>query len=395
MSPPPERAPLIAHVVDYFEAGGLENGLANLLNEMPHDAYRHVVVCLRGYTSFRERVRREDVQFVTVGKRPGADPGWYARLWRMMRRLRPAIVHTRNLGTLEAQAVAAVACGAVRLHGEHGRDVWDLDGSSRKYNLLRKTLRPCVDHYIAVSADLERWLTQVVNVPPGRITRIHNGVDARRFSAAAESGGEVARGRTTFVVGTVGRLAEVKDPLTLTAAFLHLLRAEPDLRGRLRLTIAGDGPLHERCLDLVREAGVAELCTMPGRRNDVADVLRSLDLFVLPSIAEGSSNTILEAMATGLPVVATAVGGNPELVVDGTTGTLVPPSDPVRLAQAIRAYIDQPCLRHQHGQAGRQRVEAEFSLAAMVDSYLGVYGRLMNGRRASAPAGRLGPSGRG
>jgi sugar transferase (PEP-CTERM/EpsH1 system associated) len=368
--------PLVAHVVDYFEAGGLENGLANLINEMPRETYRHAVLCVKGYTMFRERVRERDVPFVDLGKKPGTDPAWYGRLWRELRRLRPAIVHTRNLGTLDAQPVAAAACAAVRIHGEHGRDVWDIDGTRRKYTLLRKVIDPCIHQYVAVSSDLEGWLARVVHATPARVARIHNGVDTHRFRPAP------SRAHGPFVIGTVGRMAEVKDHSTLVKAFLHMIEREPDLRSRVRLTIAGDGPLRERCLALARAAGAEELCWMPGRRNDIPDVLRSLDLFVLPSLAEGTSNTILEAMATGLPVVATAVGGNPELVVDGATGTLVPAADSLALAAAMRRYVGDRCLGARHGDAGRRRAETEFSLAAMVAAYTALYDRLLSARRS-------------
>jgi sugar transferase (PEP-CTERM/EpsH1 system associated) len=374
MPPRPDAPPLIAHVVDHFEAGGLENGLINLLNEMPHGAYRHAVVCVKGYSSFRQRIRRDDVPFIALSKRPGTDPAWYGRLWGALRTLRPDIVHTRNLGTIEAQAVAAAAGRAARIHGEHGREIWDLDGTRRKYTWLRKAMRPCIDRYIAVSGDLERWLTTIVKVPESKVTRIYNGVDTERFRPGLT---DPRPGATaTFTIGTVGRMRDVKDQLTLARAFLRLLAVEPSLRQRIRLTMVGDGPLRARCLELLAEGGAADLCHLPGSRNDIPDILRSLDVFVLPSIAEGTSNTLLEAMATALPVVATAVGGNSELVVPGTTGALVPPGDHVAMANAIRSYIENPAIALGHGVAGRARAEAQFSLRTMVDAYLNVYAEL-------------------
>src|SRR5262249_30644882 len=150
-----------------------------------------------------------------------------------------------------------------------------------------------------------------------RVTHIYNGVDAQRFHPRTGPRPPVgAMGGVspeTFVVGTVGRMQTVKDQITLVRAFLHLLDSAPELRGRLKLVVVGEGPLRGQSLRLLRAAGAEPLAWLPGERADVPEIMRALDLFVLPSLAEGVSNTILEAMASGLPVVATRVGGNPEL----------------------------------------------------------------------------------
>lgn len=367
------RPPLVAHVVEYFATGGLENGLVNLINHMPPGAYRHAVVCLKGHSPFRNRLTRDDVEVIDLRKRPGMDLMWYADLWSVLRRLRPAIVHTRNLGTLEAQAVAFAAGVDGRVHGEHGRDVLDLDGTNPKHRLLRRVLDPCVGRYIAVNADLERWLIDVVGVPGRKVTAIYNGVDTARFRPrlGSERPGPAPAG--AFVIGTVGRMAAVKDQTMLVRAFLHLLRGDGSLRHRLRLVLVGEGPLRRECEALLEAEGAADLCWMPGDRDDIPDILRSIDLFVLPSLAEGTSNTILEAMASGLPVVAFDVGGNRDLVIPGVTGTLVPARNHVTLAAALRSYIDQPLRAEQHGARARQRVVSNFGLSGMVDAYVGVY----------------------
>ena len=137
-----------------------------------------------------------------------------------------------------------------------------------------------------------------------------------------------------MIVGTVGRVEAIKDQLTLVRAFLHLINIDADARARLRLTVIGDGALREEARQLISAAGAESLAWLPGERNDIPELMRGMDLFVLPSLREGISNTILEAMASGIPVVATRIGGNPELVVEGETGMLVPPSDPIAMASA-------------------------------------------------------------
>ncbi|MEO6697225.1 MAG: TIGR03088 family PEP-CTERM/XrtA system glycosyltransferase [Gammaproteobacteria bacterium] len=381
------QAPLIAHIIHHFDVGGLENGLVNLINRMPADRYRHAVVCLDGYTDFRKRIEREDVQFYALGKQPGHDLGLYWRLWRVLRQLRPDIVHTRNLSALEGQFVAALAGVRARVHGEHGRDVFDLHGHNRKYNLLRKLARPLVQRYIALSRDLQSWLVQTVGVPPERIAQIYNGVDSARFHPRAGErtpigppgflrGGEI-------VIGSVGRMAEVKDYPTLVRAFLQVVEVEPLARERLRLVIVGDGPSRAACLEQLRAADATEVAWLPGERPDVPDIMRALDMFVSPSLGEGISNTILEAMASGLPVVATRVGGNPELVEAGRTGQLVPPGDAQAMAQALKRYLDDGEERIRHGLAAREKAERLFSMEAMVRRYGDVYDQILQGRQIS------------
>jgi sugar transferase (PEP-CTERM/EpsH1 system associated) len=374
------------HLVRRLAVGGMENGLINLINHMPPNRYRHVIACLTDYTDFRHRIKcATDVPVLALHQADGHDSRVHGRLWGLMRDLRPAIVHTRNLPSLEHVIPAALAGVPARIHGEHGRDMHDLDGVNRKYNLLRKALRPLIHHYIAVSTDLAGWLIGTVGIRPDRVTQVYNGVDFERFHPRTGPrrplGPEGFAPAGTVIVGTVGRLEPVKDQLTLVRAFLHLLDSEPDRGERLRLAMIGDGLLLEESRQLLRGVGAERLAWLPGTRDDVSEILPALDLFVLPSLREGISNTILEAMASGLPVVATRVGGNPELVDHERTGMLVPPSDPVALAEAIRFYLQHPNEVRRHGDAARKKVESQFSMEAMVNGYMAVYDRVLGERR--------------
>lgn len=379
--------PLVLHLVYRFDVGGLENGVVNLINHMPAEAYRHVVVALTEVTDFRQRVRRDDVEFIALNKPPGHGIWMVPRLVRLMKRLRPAIVHTRNLAALEAVLPAWLAGVPVRIHGEHGRDVSDLDGSNRAYQWTRRLYRPFVSHFIALSRDLERYLVDKVDVPAGDITRVCNGVDTGRFTPAqpraAIAGCPFASGEH-WIVGTVGRMQQVKDQPMLVRAFVQALQSQPALRDRLRLVLVGDGPLKAQCEALLAEAGMAALAWLPGERQDVADVMRGLDCFALPSLAEGISNTILEAMASGLPVVATDVGGNADLVRDGATGRIVPAADANAMAQALLELALAPAAAAGMGRAGRADAEQRYSLQAMVGAYRRVYDEQLGraGRRA-------------
>ncbi len=376
------QPPLVAHIIHRLDYGGLENGLVNLINRIPPERYHHAVICLTDFNpEFRRRIQRPDVTVYALHKRNGQDWRLYGRCWALLRRLRPAIVHTRNLATLEMQALAWLAGISARVHGEHG---WDCDPAlmNPRHHWLRRGLRPWVGHYIALSGEIATYLETGVGVVPARISRIINGVDTQRFypdcgsERSALPSGFAPLG--TRVIGTVGRLELVKDQPNLVRAFIHLMQTVPDARDQLRLAIIVDGSLRTEIEGLLAAADLRKQVWLAGSRDDVPSLLRSFDLFVLPSRAEGISNTILEAMACGLPVVATAVGGNTELVADGETGRLVPASDSVALATAIRAYVEDSDLLARHGAAGRQRVERQFSMDAMMQAYVDVYDTVLS-----------------
>jgi sugar transferase (PEP-CTERM/EpsH1 system associated) len=373
----PDRRPLIAHVMHRFDTGGLENGVVNLINHMPEDRFRHAVVALTDITDFRDRVKRSDVEFVAMYKPAGQGVWQFPKWYRTLRRMRPDIVHTRNLAALECQVPAWGARVPIRIHGEHGRDVGDLDGSNRTYQRVRRFYRPFVHHYFALSRDLAHYLSSEIKVPESRITQVYNGVDTTRFQPGPE-GPIPPRGcpfdpAQHWIVGTVGRMQAVKDQVMLARAFVHALQLEPALKRRLRLVMIGDGPLRAQVQAVLQDAGVAELAWLPGERSDVADIMRGLHAFALPSLAEGISNTVLEAMASALPVIATNVGGNADLVVQGETGDIIAAADPLAMARRILHLAHEPDMARSRGIAGRQRVESHFSMLAMVRNYQRVY----------------------
>lgn len=391
--------PLIAHVVFRFAVGGLENGVVNLINRMPCDRWRHAVIALTDVNdAFARRLRRKDVFLAALNKPPGHGVRLYPRLFKLFRELRPAILHTRNLAALEAAVPAWAAGVPVRIHGEHGRDVGDLDGGNRKYQRIRKLYRPFVQHYVALSHDLDRYLIERIGVPAARVTHIYNGVDCARFCPRVERREPIAgspfNDPALFVVGTVGRLEAVKDQTNLARAFVSALRASAAAAQRLRLVLVGDGPLRSEVEAIVRAAGAERFVWFAGERGDVADLLRGFDCFVLPSLAEGISNTLLEAMATGLPVIATRVGANADLMEEGAAGRLVPRADPEALARELLALLDDPARALSYGRAGRQIAERRFSLERMVADYESLYLRLLAAHGLlPAPAATAGAAG--
>lgn len=378
--------PLVLHVIHHLRMGGLENGLVNIINHMPPQAYRHAIACVEDYSDFRARIRRADVEVFALHRSRVGVWGLRRELYRLCRRLRPAIVHSRNPSGLDALLPAQLAGVRHTVHGEHGWDVGDIDGRRLKPALLRRLHAPLVDRYVAVSQDLQRYLVERVGIAPGRIRQIYNGVDTERFTPPGESARAALppefAADDAIVIGTVGRLQQVKDQATLLRAFATA-RAEPSpWRDRLRLVVAGDGPLAADLRSLAGELGIAPATWFAGARDDVPAVLRALDVFVLPSLNEGISNTVLEAMASGLPVLATAIGGNPELVQEGVCGRLFAPCDVPALAGQIADFAQRPESRIAQGTAARARAVQEFGIETMVRRYQAVYDELMPSRRA-------------
>jgi sugar transferase (PEP-CTERM/EpsH1 system associated) len=266
----------------------------------------------------------------------------------------------------------------IRIHGEHGWDVFDPDGTNRKYRLLRRVLARFVQAFVTVSDDLQRWLIAVVGLPAAKITHICNGVDTDRFrpTETGESSAlpeEIGGRGNAIIVGSVTRFSAIKDPLNLVEAFIRVRAASSSAAESLRLVMIGDGELRAQALARLEQAGAAAAAWLPGSRNDIPSLMRSMDIFVLGSLREGISNTVLEAMASGLPIIASDTGGNVELIARGETGALVPPGDAAALAAAIGVYAQDAALRRQHGDAARARAVEKFSIATMLASYRALY----------------------
>jgi sugar transferase (PEP-CTERM/EpsH1 system associated) len=376
-----DTRPLIAHVMHRFDTGGLENGVVNLINHLPAERYRHAVIALTEATSFSHRIERDDVTVVSLRKPPGQGFWMFPRMRAVLRRLRPAIIHTRNLAALEMSAPAAWSGVPIRVHGEHGWDERDPGGSSRTFRLVRRAYRPFVHRYVALSRQIRDYLVDRVRIEAADVALLYNGVDAQRFRPPVQSRERIPGSPfpedDAWIVGTVGRLSPIKDQLLLARAFVRALEMAPEARRHLRLVVVGEGPLRGSIETLLRAGGAAELSWLAGDRNDVPAVMRGLDTFVLPSLAEGISNTILEAMATSLPIIATRVGGNVELLEDGVTGTLVDSGDVDGTARALLDGWRDAEAGRVRGRHARAEVERRFSLDRMVAGYADLYDGLL------------------
>lgn len=341
--------------------------LVDLVERLDPSRYRSLVCLLKeGWLS--RRLESRGIETVVLPQKEGSlDPGWVFRLRNLLRSRDVDLMHSHEFAMNAYGALASLVSGVPLIATVHGKGYYaDRWRRRTAYGLVARRGR-----MVAVSRDVKRHLVERVGIPEDRVRTIPNGIDSRLYRGGAGVRERVRRelgldeGRP--VVGAVGNLYPVKGHSFLVEAAARVRRELPSAA----FLIAGEGALLEPLRRRARELD----CDVRflGFREDVPDLLQALDVFVLPSLSEGLPLSVLEAMAAGRAVVATAVGGIPELVLPGETGLLVPPSDPEALARAILALLRDRDLAEKLGSLGRERVEEEFSLNGMVESYHGLY----------------------
>ena len=357
--------PRLLILITLAEIGGAQTYVAQLLPALV-DRYE-VTVAAWGPGPLREATERAGATYVPLhhvrrALHPVHDLLGLVELYRLCRRVRPAIVHANSskAGVL-GRLAAWLARVPVRVFTVHGWAFKAYHGlASTLYLWADRAMRPLTTAIVCVAEGERRIGLERGTCTASRTVVIRNAV---ADAAAASLAGDPP------VVLSVGRLKEPKDFSTLAQA-LARLDGVPH-----RALVAGDGPDRPALEEEIARLGVA--LELPGERDDVPELLAAVDVFVLSSRSEGMPISILEAMAAGLPVVASAVGGVPELVVDGETGVLVPPGDPDALAEALRRLLQDPELRRRLGAGGRERARDEFSLERFRREHLELYERLL------------------
>ena len=363
----PSRPLRVMHLMFMLRTGGMELGVAKLANGLDRSrVLSSICSCLPAEPRARMGVDAR-VPLFELRRRDGNDPVLVARLYRLFRRERPDVVHTHAWGTLCEGLLAAKAAGVpVMIHGEHGTLQ-----TRRHTRPVQRWAWGRTDQVLSVSSVLADRMAADVGFPRDRVRVIRNGVDLARFSGAHR---EEARRRLglpagDIVIGSVGRLHPVKDQQLLLRAVQGLRSEGLAVRG----IVAGSGDLLPSLEAEAARLGLGDAFRFLGDCRDIERVLAAMDIFALPSRSEGLSNTILEAMASRLPVVATRVGGTPEIVSEERTGLLIPPQDPGALTAALRTLVQHPDRRVEMGERGRRRACGEFSLERMFAGYEQMY----------------------
>jgi sugar transferase (PEP-CTERM/EpsH1 system associated) len=369
-APASTRRIRIMHVVSSLTKGGLENGLANLVERMDRGRFEHVVCAVRGLGANAERLAQSATRVLDLGEASGTLVQTPA-LVRAIRQYRPDIVHSRNWGASEA-VLAGRLRGCSVIHSEHGFTTEER-AEPRRRSYFRRLIFELAHRVLTVSRQLRDVHAKRTGFSAQRIGVIHNGVDRTRFfpdgDARRRVRADLAIPDAALCIGSVANLLPVKDHVTL----LRAVDAAADRLGPWRLVLVGDGPERPALEAFVHaHAGWQDRVLFQGSSDRVPDLLRAMDVFVLPSISEGMCNALLEAMATGLAVVATNVGGNPE-IIDAQSGLLFRCGDVRELATLFLRLQGDPELRAQLGARAIAHIREEFSLESMVGAYERLY----------------------
>ncbi|MBN1514352.1 MAG: glycosyltransferase [Phycisphaerae bacterium] len=362
--------PRILHVLNALDAGGMERTLLSLVAGTS-DRFDHVICTLRGPGPLADRVPAS-ARLVSLGVQGRRAPAAIG-LARVIRSCRPALVHARSWGVWADAALGCVLGGRPPLilsfHGLQSDT-----GFGRRDRMRARWLRCLCRRYACVSRAGTRQLVEELGIPSSWITLLPNGVDTDRFRP--HSGDVRARARaalglpqTAFIAGTTGSLTPVKDHV----CFLRGLRQCRDAGTVIHGLVVGDGPLRADLAERVRQEGMEGFVHFTGRRDDGPQLLAAMDVYVCSSRSEGMSNAVLEAMAAGLPVVATDVGDNGWLLDGGRAGVLVPPRAPQPLASAICRLAEDEAVRRALGDAARRCVCGQFTSAGTRQHHVSLY----------------------
>lgn len=361
----------ITHVVENLNRGGLERVVIDLIAVQQAAGHRCQVVCLFERGALAAELDAHGVPVIACGKRSGFDLAAVRRMRAAIRAHGTEVLNTHNS---MAHYYAAIATLGLRLRRINTRHSMGVSAHHRRRDWLYRASMLGTDAVIAVSrASCEAALAQHL-VPADKAVAIPNGIPIGAFrSRSAEARQRLAESlglpADVALLGTVGRLHPAKDHALLLRAFAQLVAGHP----HTALIVVGDGALRA---DLEREAqslGIAGRVRFLGDRGDVKALLCAFDLFVLSSRTEGYSIALVEACAAGLPIVATAVGGNPEIVRDGRNGRIVPPGDADALVAAIAGLLEDVPRRESMGEAARAWALANGSVEAMAERYEAVY----------------------
>jgi sugar transferase (PEP-CTERM/EpsH1 system associated) len=366
------RALKIMHVVNSMSLGGTEKSLLRLATQLT-GGFEHRICCIRSFDPNLTQSCLRPEQVVALNLRPSRFSFFVPALLRAIRSYQPDIVHSRNWGAIEAVLAARLSAVPVVIHSEHGYEVESLSSTPVRQQWTRRLICSLADAVFTVSRELRGFHAAQAGIRPDRIRVLPNGVDTQVFAPARQARArmryDLGISSADFVVGAVGRMVPIKDYGTLIRAAGRLTEAT----SKFKLILVGDGPELPRVRELAESIpGLGSHFLALGRREDVPALLAGMDVFVQTSLGEGMSNTVLEAMAAGLPAVVTAVGGNPEIVSQGC-GWLFDAGDVEHLSQLLLMLASNPSLCARTGQAARRHVEEAFSHSAMLENYRQLY----------------------
>lgn len=369
----------VLEVVQSLGVGGLEKVAAILALKCDKERFEFIVCCLGPKGAVALELEAAGIRVLSLDKESGFDLGLSRRIARLIKSEKVDILHTHNQRPQFYGALAAwLARVPAYIHTRHSKNEPD----NYKNMVLSRFAGRFADKVVCVSDEVYRYESEKLRAPACKLTVVKNGIDTNRFIKDPATGaaikGLLGIGAGTKVVGTVGRLAKVKNQAMLIDAFAQLQKSVPDSR----LVIVGGGPLEQELKMRAGQSGAGGSIIFLGERKDIPALLGMLDVFVLSSLSEGSPVVLLEAMACGLPVVATRVGGIPELIKDEVSGLLVPSQDLAAMSAALSRLLTDEPLRGRISEANRKRAVEEFDVKRMCREYVGLYETQLQGKRS-------------
>lgn len=384
----------LAHIIGFLGVGGMELGVLRQSNALCRRGFKVSIIYLDEKQPEAEALLDPEVNTIRVRKTPGIDWKIILRLAQHLRTQQVDIVHTHNWTTyLYGVLAARVSRVPIIIHGEHGRDTETQDTHWKRI-LVRRLLARMCHHLTAVSTDIQFMMLRTWRLAPHKVSFLPNGVDLQKYRPPKNRSVAKARIGLRNDAPVIGTIIGTFRPIKGLPCILHAMSAVCRNYPTAQLVIVGDGDSRKDMLLLTRKLGIGHRVHFLGKRTNIPEILGAMDVYVNASLYEGMSNTILEALACGVPVVATAVGGTPKLLRDGKYGILVPPHAPEEISRAICRLLATPELRHKYAVHGRQLIEMHHSFELMIQNYERLYRRLfaMSRRKGRGKAKALVPT---
>jgi len=363
----------VMNILPSLNVGGREKVVIDMINNFDKEVFDLSLCCLKNPGPMTELLKKDKVRLYFLNRKEGVDYTLYFKIRDFFKEKKPVIVHTHNPGAFIYGAIGAkLAKVPIIINTEHG---YEYKIPLRK-KIIERFLMKNIDKTIAVSNDLRKKLAKSGTWSKDKIITIHNGIDLQEFNTVVHKYAlRVALGFTEndILIGNVARLAPVKDHSTLISAF-------EIISGRFtnsKLIIVGEGELRDELEKRTIGIGLNNRVFFLGERKDIREILSIFDIFVLSSLSEGTSITLLEAMASGKPVIATNVGGNPEVIINEKTGILIPPSQPRLLAEAMQRLVLNEDLALQMGKFAKEHIKANFDIKIMSERIKRLYEELL------------------
>jgi len=363
----------ILHLHNTSSIGGAEQVILDLAAFTNPDLFKSYVGVFREGELVSE-LRKRDIKFLWLKESTQVyDYKFLKNIIQIVKQNRIDLIHSHTWGTDFYSYWASVILGIPMITTVHNR-YYIFEKWSRRFSY--KVFISQIKKIVSVSKDIQSLLREELKLAPQKIKLIYNGIDTRKFEDKKDLEKirkELNLSPDELILGYVGNLREVKDHHTLILSFNRISSLFP----QAKLLIVGDGELKPNLVKLCVELGLENKVLFLGHREDVHSLLNLMDIFVLSSHSEGCSISILEAMASEKPVVATRVGGNPELILEGKTGFLVPSAEPEKLAEKIIFLLKDEKLRRKMGEEGKKRVKEKFSLEGMLKKYEELYSLIL------------------